>query len=590
MPSAGTLRALRRLASRHQHALRASASHGAASSSSLQERLLTAGPLQPTGTGGVELTFLGSSSQGGARRYPSSMAMRLRAMASSEVWLFDAGEGALAQLQRSSMKVGLVRNIFVTHLHGDHLYGLPGLVLSVLRSRVSETAAESSSAAGRRAETEQPLDVYGPQGIRSYLRMSLGVAGFYMPGRNVLRIHELVWPTDFGPRGKRNRGRLASAYWKTNVRRLQYEAPGRDIEPVVCGEDAPQYTYELLKGDDAELVDGKDDAKRTRKWAMEEGPASVLAAPVLHTVPTYAFSVTENVVSRRFDKTKLQQLGIPTDGKNVRPLFDNWTNGKSAEWGGMEIAAEDVMQDGRKPRRVCVMGDTYDAEGAAHIAQNVDVLVHEATNVAAQTAIAKARGHSSTLGATGFAKKVEARRLILNHTSVGYSERKIRAMETEARGMFGANKAFVARDLSVFNVPTREEDSDEFVFRRFVGFVNSLEYSGPDDTDNPFQQDVVVDDSENFEARGRGRDEGEKFVDEEEEVELDEEVDVELELDAVEDKEMGSSGGEESQISDVARSGKRSSGGSVVVEKLGGLGLEGRGGRGKVGQGQRVAV
>lgn len=548
------------------------------SASPLQERLLTAGPLQPAGTGGLELTFLGSSSQGGARRYPSSMAMRLRAMASSEVWLFDTGEGALAQLQRSSMKVGLVRNIFITHLHGDHLYGLPGIVLSVLRSRLPETVSENTAAV-RKEEAEQPLDIYGPQGLRSFLRMSLGVAGFHMPGKNVLRIHELVWPAEFGPKGKRNRGRVASSYWKTNVKRLQYEAQGRDIEPLVCGDGPRQYTYDLMNGDDAVLLEGQDcgsngrRAGMTRKWAMAEGPASVVAAPVLHTVPTFAFSVTENVVSRRFDKTKLQQLAIPTDGTS-RSLFQNWMNGKKAVWGGREIAAEEVMQDGRGPRRVCVIGDTYDAEGAAHIAQNADVLVHEATNVAAQTSIARVRGHSSTLGATAFAKLVDAKRLILNHTSVGYSERKIRAMESETRSMFGANKAFVARDLSVFSVPTSDEDCDEFVFRRFVGFANSLEYTGPNDKDNPFQQDLFVDDSETFEAGARPQVKAENYVDEDDDGDADmdmgEDMDEELELESLEDREEDIDGDDEKDAESREDDSRCSR--TVVVEELSKLG------------------
>ena len=141
-------------------------------------------------------------------------------------------------------------------------------------------------------------------------------------------------------------------------------------------------------------------------------------------------------------------------------------------WNGHEIAVGDVMRNGRAPRSMCVVGDTFDASGASHIAENVDVLVHEATNVAAQTNLARTRGHSSTIGATAFAKKVNAKRLILNHVSVSYSERKIIGMEAEARSMFGVNKAFVARDLSLFSVPTEEEDTAEFGFRRFVGFTD----------------------------------------------------------------------------------------------------------------------
>lgn len=419
--------------------------------------------LSPSGTGGFELTFLGTSSQGGARRFPSCLALRLRGTASSEVWLFDAGEGAIAQLQRSNMRVGLVRNIFVTHLHGDHLYGLPGLVMSILGRRDVPNMEDVT------------LDVYGPQGVRAFLRTSLGVAGFRIPRKGALRINELIWPSDYGGNHVKVRHQQARPYWRCAVKRLPFESPSRDISASLKD---GKYTYILFGQEESEeSEDGKKWNEENlpvdgRRW-IGSGPASVVAAPVLHTVPTYAFGVTENVVTRRFNKTKLQDLGIPTDGrKEVRQLFQKWLAGETATWKGKNIEVDHILQDGRAPRTMCVIGDTFDASGASHIAKKVDVLVHEATNVAAQTNLARSRGHSSTVGATAFARKVRAKRLILNHISVSYSDRKILGMEAEARSMFGVDKAFVARDLSLFSVPTEEEDNADFGFRRFVGFTD----------------------------------------------------------------------------------------------------------------------
>ncbi|KAI0564063.1 Ribonuclease Z [Gracilaria domingensis] len=473
------VRASRRLSLRHQHFLH---SRGPQITPNLFFNVRTkcsylSEPLTPSGTGGFELTFLGTSSQGGARRYPSSLAVRLRGISSSEVWVFDAGEGAMAQLQRSNMRVGLVRNIFISHLHGDHLYGLPGLVMSILGRR---------EVFNKQGETT--LNVYGPQGIRGFLRMALGVASFRIPGKGALRINELIWPDDFGPRWLNNKHRNGSMYWKNSIRRLPFEMAGRDIVP---DKDAQgRFTYEVTGEEEVH----KDDKNSKRQW-LGTGPATVVAAPVLHTVPSYAYGVTENVVSQRFDKGKLQELGIPTDGREeVRVLFEQWLSGERGIWQGKQIPIDEVLQNGRSPRTLCIIGDTYDASGAAHIAKGVDVLVHEATNMAAGTHTARSRGHSSTVGASSFARRVGARRLILNHASVSYSERKIRAMEVEARGMFGANKAFVARDLSVFNIPTCEEDDDDFGFRRFVGFADSLEFRSPEET--PFTGDFVVESEE----------------------------------------------------------------------------------------------
>jgi ribonuclease Z len=69
-----------------------------------------------------------------------------------DVFLFDCGEGTQLQLMRSSVKRSRIHSIFIGHLHGDHLYGIAGL-LSTLHLD------------GR----EAPLNVFGPEGLRVFL-------------------------------------------------------------------------------------------------------------------------------------------------------------------------------------------------------------------------------------------------------------------------------------------------------------------------------------------------------------------------------------------------------------------------------------
>lgn len=92
------------------------------------------------------------------RRNVSSLALRLYEERGT-FWLFDCGEGTQHQIMHSPLKLSKCEFIFITHLHGDHLYGLPGL----LSSRSSQGAST-------------PLTVFGPQGLGDYMKVVFGVS------------------------------------------------------------------------------------------------------------------------------------------------------------------------------------------------------------------------------------------------------------------------------------------------------------------------------------------------------------------------------------------------------------------------------
>lgn len=100
----------------------------------------------------MQITFLGTSSGIPTRsRNVSSVALRLPQR--SELWLFDCGEGTQHQFLRSELKVSQLTRIFVTHMHGDHTFGLMGLLASCgLGGNV------------------QSMDIYGPSGLDEYLQ------------------------------------------------------------------------------------------------------------------------------------------------------------------------------------------------------------------------------------------------------------------------------------------------------------------------------------------------------------------------------------------------------------------------------------
>jgi ribonuclease Z len=74
------------------------------------------------------VTILGSSSAlPTSQRFPTSQIVRLN----EQLFLVDCGEGTQIQLRKFGFKMGRINHIFISHLHGDHIYGLPGLISSL---------------------------------------------------------------------------------------------------------------------------------------------------------------------------------------------------------------------------------------------------------------------------------------------------------------------------------------------------------------------------------------------------------------------------------------------------------------------------
>ena len=71
------------------------------------------------------VTILGSSSAlPTSHRFPTAQVVRLN----EQLYLIDCGEGTQIQLRRFGFKMGRINHIFISHLHGDHIFGLPGLI------------------------------------------------------------------------------------------------------------------------------------------------------------------------------------------------------------------------------------------------------------------------------------------------------------------------------------------------------------------------------------------------------------------------------------------------------------------------------
>lgn len=103
----------------------------------------------------MKLLFLGTGA-GAPSLTRNVSALLLLFDQGKEVWLFDCGEGTQQQMMRCGMAVQQISHIFITHLHGDHLYGLPGLLATRSLSGI-----------------KTPVRIFGPSGITDYVDHSL---------------------------------------------------------------------------------------------------------------------------------------------------------------------------------------------------------------------------------------------------------------------------------------------------------------------------------------------------------------------------------------------------------------------------------
>jgi ribonuclease Z len=96
----------------------------------------------------IRILFLGTSA--GAPTRDRNMAC-VAVVLDGSALLFDCAEGTQQQLLRAPIRLGALDALFITHLHGDHLFGFPGLIATL----------------GMYGRT-LPLDVYGPPGLIAY--------------------------------------------------------------------------------------------------------------------------------------------------------------------------------------------------------------------------------------------------------------------------------------------------------------------------------------------------------------------------------------------------------------------------------------
>lgn len=167
----------------------------------------------------MHLHFLGTSSGSPAiERNVSCTALNLLPE-NGEIWLFDCGEATQHQILRTNIRPGKIRRIFITHLHGDHIFGLLGLLCS--RSFLS-------------GENPSPLTLYGGAGLREFVETGLRLSRSY-----------LSYPIEFVELSEQGGEIACDAHFRVRYRLLDHSVPSYGFRVIEADRQGSLKTDEL---------------------------------------------------------------------------------------------------------------------------------------------------------------------------------------------------------------------------------------------------------------------------------------------------------------------------------------------------------
>lgn len=171
----------------------------------------------------MRLVFLGTSSATPTpRRFLPSVAL----VRGGEMFLFDCGEGTQIRFRRAGLKFSRLSRILISHMHGDHVTGLMGLLMSL-----------------QMAERTEPLAIAGPVGLRDYV----------LANKRLMR-------TDFGYE--------LTFTELTADQHLVCDTPEYQIEAARLDHRLPTYGYALAEKDRP----GRFDLDAARELGIPAGP------------------------------------------------------------------------------------------------------------------------------------------------------------------------------------------------------------------------------------------------------------------------------------------------------------------------------
>ena len=303
----------------------------------------------------LSVIFLGTS---GSTPTPQRSLPAIAIRRKGEIILFDCGEGVQRQMIMAKLSFHRKMKIFITHMHGDHVLGLPGLIQTMSLF-----------------DRQRKLEIYGPKGLKEFIDVIQKTVQYTLTFP--IEIHE-----------------IAKA-------------------GTICEED--EYT--------------------------------VFAVEVDHVIPSFAFALIEKPRPGKFYPEKAKKLGIPEG-----PLWSRLQRGYSVTLpDGRTVKPSEVVGPPRPGRKIVYSGDTRPCMNLVRLAENADLLIHDATLDDELAEKAYEDGHSTPSQAAEIARKAGVDKLVLTHISARYKSAE--KLLEQAKKVFP--NVFVAEDFMKIEIPLK---------------------------------------------------------------------------------------------------------------------------------------
>jgi ribonuclease Z len=282
-----------------------------------------------------------------ALRSSSATALRLKGMS----YLFDAGEGVQSQIMLSGMNMSEICKIFITHLHGDHVFGLPGLLLAIQLVAVAR-------------KEQATVQVYGPVGLYNFIAASLSLSCAELNSLQV-EVYEL-----------RGGSRRKWVHPGTIQNYPEFKNRGLFRKSIPQNKDG---TWTLQR---AEEITSPEEAEQSSSSSSTDRGLHVHAAQVSHVPALQCFGyVVQEPFSmpQRVDVERAMAAGVQP-GRKYRLLKAGFA--VPSDDGLRRVHPKDVIADGQPiiSRKFALLGDCCGVPAPmAELCRDADVLVHEAT-------------------------------------------------------------------------------------------------------------------------------------------------------------------------------------------------------------------